>query len=314
MDTPTLLALAVAAGILIFFYGLRRTLLSDVDVETRLGSYDLPELRGLRERGRHPLVNSVDEALEGRSFADNLARDLSRANLKLTVAEFLGIQVGLGLVILVVGLVAGLPFPVPLLLPVLAFVVPRWYLRYLHRRRLDAFNSQLGDTLSMLANALRSGYSLLQSMEVVARDAPEPTKEEFLRVAREVSLGLSPQEALGNVVRRMNSDDFDLVVTAINVQHEVGGNLAQILDTIGHTIRERIRIQGEIRVITAQQTLSGYVISALPLVISGILFVMNPAYMSEMFTPGPFLALPICAGTGIVLGFLIMRKITQIEV
>jgi tight adherence protein B len=149
---------------------------------------------------------------------------------------------------------------------------------------------------------------------VVARDAPEPTKSEFQRVTREVALGLSSQEALQNLVRRINSEDFDLVVTAIAVQHEVGGNLAQILDTIGHTIRERIRIKGEIRVLTAQQQLSGYVISLLPVVLGFIIYMMNPNYMSGLFTPGIYMAMPICAGLGIVLGFVIMKKITDIEV
>lgn len=314
MDEPILLALGVAAGIVLFFLGLRRIALSDVDVENRLGQYDLPELRGPVDRRRAGIAARMDEALEGKSFADNLARDLSRANLKLTVAEFLLIQIGIGAVLFAAGWTFSLPFPVPFVLPILALLGPRWYLGYLQRKRLEAFNNQLGDTLTMLANALRSGYSLLQSMETVSRDAPQPTKEEFQRVCREVGLGLSAEEALANAVRRLNSDDFDLVVTAINVQHEVGGNLAQILDTIGHTIRERVRIKGEIKVLTAQQELSGYVISLLPIGLAGFLFLVNPSYMSALFTPGLTLVMPICAGLGIVSGFVAMKKITQIEV
>jgi len=315
MDDPFLIALFVAIGVVVFFWGLRRTLLSDVDVEDRLGQYDLPELRAQRESRRtSALTASMDRALEGRTFADNLARDLSRADLRLTVAEFLMIQLMAGFFLFAVGMITGLAFPIPFLLPLAAVFVPRWVLAYLQQRRLNAFNGQLGDTLAMLANALRSGYSLLQSMDVVARDAPEPTKKEFQRIVREVSLGLSSQEALANCVARLNSDDFDLVVTAINVQHEVGGNLAQILDTIGHTIRERVRIKGEIRVLTAQQQLSGYIISLLPIGVGGFLFMLNPAYMSGLFTPGIYMLMPICAGIGIVSGFLIMKKITDIEV
>ena len=130
-------------------------------------------------------------------------------------------------------------------------------MRFLQGRRLNAFNNQLGDTIVLLSNALRSGYSLLQSMETASRELSQPMAGELQRVTREVGLGLTIQDALANMMRRMPSDDLDLLITAINVQHEVGGNLAEILDTIAHTIRERIRIVGEIRTITAQQRLSG---------------------------------------------------------
>ena len=314
MEEPIFLALAVAIGVVIFFYGLRRTLLSDVDVADRLGQYETLEARAGREGRASPLTDRFDRAIEKTTFAETLARDLARADLKFTVTEFLFIQVAIGSVLFVGSFLLGAPIPVPMVLPLIAVVAPRWFLGWRQAERLKAFNDQLGDTLTMIANALRSGYSLLQSMDVVARDAADPTKTEFQRVVREVSLGLSSQEALLNLVRRINSDDMDLVVTAIAVQHEVGGNLAQILDTIGHTIRERIRIKGEIKVLTAQQQLSGYVISLMPIGLMGFLFVVNPGYISMLFTPGITLVMPICAGIGIIAGFLIMKKITDIEV
>ncbi|HET6261064.1 MAG TPA: type II secretion system F family protein, partial [Chloroflexia bacterium] len=139
-----------------------------------------------------------------------------------------------------------------------------WYVKFRISKRLKDFNAQLGDTISLMANSLRSGYSLLQSMELVSREAPDPIGAEFKRVVREVGLGLSAQDSLNNLLRRMPSDDLDLLITAINIQYEVGGNLAQILDTISHTIRERVRIKGEISVLTAQGRMSGYLITALP--------------------------------------------------
>jgi len=116
-----------------------------------------------------------------------------------------------------------------------------------------------------------------------------------------------------NMLRRVPSDDLDLLVTAINIQHEVGGNLAQILSTIGHTIRERVRIKGEIGVLTAQAKMSGYIISALPLGMAGIIFLMNPDYMSSMFVM-PWICMPLGAFFMIVLGFFAMKKIADIEV
>jgi len=127
-------------------------------------------------------------------------------------------------------------------------------------------------------------------------------------------LGLSNEEALNNLLRRVNSDDLDLMITAINVHHEVGGNLAEILDTIGHTIRERVRIKGEIRTITAGQRFSGYVIAFLPFALGAFLFTMNREYMSVLFTDQCGLAMLIAAAVGMVTGFLIIRRIVAIEV
>src|SRR5204863_7639248 len=135
-------------------------------------------------------------------------------------------------------------------------------------QRLRTFNGQLADTLMLMSNSLRAGYSLLHAMETVSREAPQPSAEEFGRVVREVGLGLGPEEALTNLHRRLPSDDLDLMVTAINVQHEVGGNLAKIFDTLAETIRERQRIHGEIQTLTAQQRMGGNVIALLPIALA----------------------------------------------
>ncbi|HET9492594.1 MAG TPA: type II secretion system F family protein, partial [Chloroflexia bacterium] len=151
------------------------------------------------------------------------------------------------------------------------------------------------------------------SMELVSRESPDPIGTEFKRVVREVGLGLTPQDALANLLRRMPSDDLDLLITAINIQYEVGGNLAQILDTIAHTIRERVRIKGEISVLTAQGRISGYIISALPLIIAVVITVINPTYMNTMWA-FPWILMPVCGGILMIIGFLTIRKIVNIEV
>jgi tight adherence protein B len=150
-------------------------------------------------------------------------------------------------------------------------------------------------------------------MEMVSREVRDPMGGEFRRVVREVGLGISHEEAMANLLRRVPSDDLDLLVTAINIQHEVGGNLAQILTIIGHTIRERVRIKGEIAVLTAQQSISGYVITALPVGLGLFIFMINPGYIVEMFR-WPYICMPIGAAIMIVIGFFVMKKITAIEV
>jgi tight adherence protein B len=196
----------------------------------------------------------------------------------------------------------------------LGFFLPRFYVKFRQAQRMKAFNNQLGDAINLLANGLRSGYSLLQAMDAVGREMPPPMSEEFQRVVREIGLGISYERAMNNMLRRIPSDDLDLMITAINVQHEVGGNLAEILETISHTIRERIRIKGEIRVLTAQGMISGYVISFLPLGLGIILYAMNPEYIGAMFEE-PCGWLMIAVGTiSTTIGYIAIRKIVNIEV
>src|SRR5665811_881539 len=151
--------------------------------------------------------------------------------------------------------------------------------------RLNSFNKQLPDTITLLANALRAGSSFLQAIELVVRESRPPISTEFQRVIREVNLGLPFEQALENMVRRVESEDLDLMATAISIQYQVGGNLAEILDSIAYTIRERVRIKGEIRTLTAQQRMSGYVVALLPIALVGFLTVIAPNFMAPMLDP-----------------------------
>lgn len=267
------------------------------------------------ERAPSALTKSIDQAVAGRGFAQNLSTQLARANLKLTPGEYLILTVAS---ILGTGLIAYVVLHRNILLTfgglVLGFFLPRFYVKYRQARRLRDFNNQLGDAINLLANGLRSGYSLLQAMDAVAREMPAPMSEEFQRVVREIGLGLSNERAMNNMLRRIPSDDLDLMITAINVQHEVGGNLAEILETISHTIRERVRIKGEIRVLTAQGMISGYVISFLPIGLGLILYAMNPVYIGRMFQQPCGWAMIAVGVISTTVGFIAIRKIVNIEV
>jgi len=278
------------------------------------------ELVEAQQRSQRPppltqaVTKTVERAVANKGFAQQIALDLARANLKLTVSEYLVIS---ALLVLLTALITASISRSPLVGAIFglsSLYLPKWYVRGRQRKRLAAFNAQLSDAIGIMANSLRSGYSLLQSMELIARETPPPIGEEFGRVVREVGLGLTPERALENLVRRSNSDDLDLMVTAIKVQHEVGGNLSRILDTIGNTIRERVRIKGEIRVLTAQQSMAGYIIAGLPLFLAAVLLLLNPSYIMRLFAPGWYVLMPICGGLGIVLGFIVIRRIVAIEV
>ena len=273
------------------------------------------------------VLTNLNRAVERRDFGANLLRDLGAADLSLKPSEYLAIWAGstVGLpafMLLLSALVPSLRSPIVLLVGLLAgFLLPRLWLSRRKAGRLAAFNKQLPDTVTLIANALRAGSSFLQAVELVVRESRPPISTEFGRVIREVNLGLTFDVALENMVRRVKSEDFDLLATAVAIQHQVGGNLAEILDSIAFTIRERVRIKGEIRTLTAQQRLSGYVVAGLPIGLAGILFIIAPTFFAPMFDKPPdILGIPLgvillsIGGIAMAFGFQVIRKIVDIEV
>jgi tight adherence protein B len=269
----------------------------------------------------------ANKLVEQRDFGANLARDIARADLRLKPSEFLLIWAGstLGIPLAMILLSPLIPaFQSPLLWLVgglIGFLLPRFWLARRRNGRLGAFNKMLPDTITLIANALRAGSSFLQAIELVVRESRPPISTEFARVIREVNLGLPFDQALDNMVRRVRSDDLELMATAISIQHQVGGNLAEILDSIAYTIRERVRIKGEIRTLTAQQRMSGYVVGFLPIGLAGFLFIAAPGFMQPMFANPPAIAgLPagvvilIFGGFMMFMGFMFIRRIVDIEV
>jgi len=181
-------------------------------------------------------------------------------------------------------------------------------------KRRKAFNSQLGDALILIANSLRTGYSFMQASDMVAQEMRPPISSEFARAVKEMNLGVTIEEALANLGKRINSEDLDLVLTAVLIQRQVGGNLSEVLDNIARTIRERVRIRGEIRTLTAQGRISGVIVSLLPIVLGLIIYLLNPEYVKLLFVH-PFGKILLgVAGLGQVIGILVIRRIVDIEV
>jgi tight adherence protein B len=320
-----LLPFAIGLALVVIFVGFERALSSDSKrLDERLMRYGARRLVIIDEETGETrqqsaaaavVTGTVNRAIQGHSFADSLQADLARADLKLTAAEFLTVQ---ALLTVVLGLAGGLLLQNPLaffVLGLVGFFLPKVWVGRRKGGRLRSFNDQLADTIALMGNSLRSGMSLLQSMEMISREGAPPIGPEFARVVREVGLGLSPQDSLLHLVRRIRSDDLELAVIAIMVQHEVGGNLSRILDSIAFTIRERVKLKGEIRSITAQQRMAGFILAGLPLLVAGALSLLTPRYLLAFFDPvGPWTILPVIGGVGILVGFLIIQKIVAIEV
>lgn len=292
------------------------------DVGNRLSQFADRRGQQSRDGAARPLAE-IDARLSKGKRGSQTARDLARADLKLTVTEFYGLKLLTAIAGAGLGAFIGRASPeAQLLSAIVGFVllsfIPNLYVGWAARSRVTKFNNQLGDTINMMANSLRSGYSLLQSMELVSREAPQPTSAEFRRVVQEVGLGLSTEDAMDNLLKRLPSEDLDLLITAVKIQMESGGNLAQILETIGHTIRERVRIKGEIRTLTAQGRISAYVITGLPIALALFITMVNPGYMAPIFTfgmpPQAWCCLPLASIVMIIAGFFAIMKIVDIEV
>jgi tight adherence protein B len=290
------------------------------------GTLSIEEAQSIQgQQGRAGLGDRMDDALEGRGFADKIRTRISKADVKLRVSEYIALQL---LSAVGGGFLAYQFFSQSTLLAILGVLVglrvPRIYMGVMASRRLVAFDNQLSDTLNLWVNSLRSGYSVLQGMEAIAAELPPPVGTEFERVVQEVRLGLSLSQALDNMLRRVPSEDLDLVVTAVNIQREVGGNLTEVLDRISHTIRERVRIKGEIRTLTAQGRISGWAVGMLPIALTLILYRINPSYIGELWAmekpfiiegvfPCGYIALGL-GGLMILFGIIAIRKIVNIEV
>ena len=315
--------IGVGAALLLLVGGIVVTLRSQRSlIDDRLDEYleeSEEELLELAESSQSTsmLAAWVNARVEQTSYGDRMARELARADLKLKSGEYVALRVIASLFTALLAFVfGGSSLLFALAGGIFGSFIPRFYLRFLQGARLKHFNDQLPDMLNLMVNGLRTGFSALQAMEAVARELPEPISIEFGRVVQEIQLGISMDDALENLQRRIPSDDLDLAVTAINIQREVGGNLAEILATISHTIRERVRIVGEVNAITAQMKYSGRFLSLLPVFLGFALWGLNREYMGQFFleprTCG--IGMLTLAGVMLIFGYSAINKLSDIEI
>jgi tight adherence protein B len=325
---PTLIIVAVAAviAVIVLIIGIINVRSEKDLIEERLGSYDqtasLIDLEGMEEgiqeaQQKASFKDRMDDLVTSRPIGKKWRIALARADLKITPLEYALLHI-----VTTVGFFAAaylVLWPQQIVMAVVGafvgFFAPRLTVARMTAMRLTKFENQLPDTLGLWVNGLRSGYSVLQAMEAISRDAPDPTSTEFKRVVQEVQLGISMEDSLQHLLERLESEDLDLVVTAVNIQREVGGNLAEILDVIQHVIRERIKLKGEISVLTAQGRITGYLISGLPILLAIFLNGINPNYVGLLFTNRQC-GWPM-VGIGLVMigiGSALIQKIVDIEI
>ncbi len=324
---PFIIAGLAALAVLVIAIGIAMSGGSGVSARLERYASGRSDASGAEGAQESVVVAGLSRVIERQDMATRLATDLARADLKMKPAEFILAWIASPFVFVVGAFILGFVFPgFQNVVALAAFFLigayfPRFYLKYRQRKRLKAFNQQLPDTITLLANSLRAGSSFLQGIELVTREARPPISEEFERVVREMQLGVALQPALNNLVRRVDSEDLELMVTAIQIQSQVGGNLATVLDAIAYTIRERVRIQGEIQTLTAMQRYSGYVITLLPVALAAILFVISPSYMTAMVErPPELIGLPmgvvffIIGLISMAIGYVFIRRIVDIKV
>jgi tight adherence protein B len=318
------LGLVAALAVMLVVFGLLGERGSTDEVARRLERYAEFGERGITDSGPKPkrtpreildgLTDALNQVMARSSRTGRLAESLARADVKLKTSEWVLGVAGAGVLL---GLLLWLRFQNPVFVlvgPPAMWLVSGIALKVLQSRRTRSFDKQLGDTLTLLSNALKAGYSFAQAINTVAKAASPPIADEFSRAVREMALGISVDDALNHMVKRNMSEDFDLMVTAVQIHRVVGGNLAEILDTIAHTIRERVRIKGEIRTLTAQARASGWIITMLPIGLAAALTVISPDYFTPMFTHTMGIAMLAMGGFSMLIGFAIIQKIVKIEV
>jgi len=318
MNIQIAVGLLILAAFLLMILGARRIFGTDALVDERLHIYATWEDRRQRQptnrfevflRQARNWLNATLPFL----FSDELVVQLVSANWPITAVEYTILRITLTLLAFVLGwaitgfVISGVG------LAIIVYIIPGIVLRNrINKRRLD-FERQLVDVLVLINGAVRAGFSLVQSLEVVVKEMKPPANEEFGRVLHEISLGRSIAQALGNLSVRMRNRDLDLLITAINIQYQVGGNLTVMLEAVTETIRERIRLFHEVRVLTTQQRYTSYILALLPFFVFGILFLMSPEYMMGLFDPR-IIFIPVIAVIGIIAGFFIVRRMARVDI
>jgi tight adherence protein B len=309
------LFVAVAAGLAVMslFVGFYRLARPAGELEDRLEESLRREIVVPAGPKTGPLTRLFSQMNLEQKLGGQIALELMQADLALTVSEFVMLRLAGATVGFLVGIVLLRNFLLGVPLALLGLQMPLFYMHRRRQQRQHRFQDQLVDVISMLVSGLRAGVGLMQAMELVRKEMPAPAGEEFGRVVREVGLGVSLGEALRRLIQRMPGDDLTMLVTVINIQAEVGGNLADVLDGVVTTIRERVRIFQEIRSLTAQQRITSYALAGLPFIVGGAVMAINPGYMMPLFSP-QWIWLPGIAVVMIVIGFAVISRVADIKV
>lgn len=237
-----------------------------------------------------------------------------QANLPVTGQEYMMLVGGSAVLFFVLLAIATLQLSEPLLFAVGWVAFASLYVQFKANRRMKQFTNQLGDAIAMMSNAIKSGFTFQQAMDIVAKEIKGPISEEFVRALNEIQLGVTLEEALEGICQRVKDDDFEMVAMSVVIQRQVGGNLSQILDTVGETIRDRIKLKGEIKSLTAEGVISGWTIALLPVIVGLFCSAVNPDYFKGMLDTDLGKYLGIACLVSEIIGGLVIRWIINVKI
>ncbi len=320
VEGRTWVVLGVLCGgvaIFLLFYLVLSGRSVESNLDTRLSAYSDEEVpTGWMGRIRllRRFAVTAERMAERRGFLSQIETALDQANLNLRAGEAMAALLLIAILVGLVGLVIFGSLLTAVIIAVIAVVTAAYLVAAAASRQRRRFEEQLPDTLALLATSLRAGYSMLQALDAVAQEAPDPTAREFSRVLNEIRLGRSVAEALQDSAVRMDSVDFDWVVLAFTIQREVGGNLAEVFDTAADTMLQRTRMRREIRALTAEGRISALVLGSMPFLILGFLLVVNPDYVAPLFESTVGIAALIGSGLLLIVGLIWMARIVKTDV
>ena len=305
------IAVPAALAIAIFFWSLDRVR-KERKPTPATPSQPRATPRELVERLLRPAAESLSQRRTA-GGRPTLAEDLGRAGLNITPAEYLLVRIGATALGALIGLFRFGISVGPIILGAVGFVLPPLVVRYLQRRRRDRFNEQLAGMLQLLSNSLKTGYAIDRALDTVAAKSPPPVSTEFERVTTEIALGTSVEDALSSLLLRIDSPDLEFIVTAILLHVRVGGNLAEVLDNISDTLRDRLQTKRDMAVLTAQSRASATIITGLPILLALGLYVFVPGYFAPMTSTFVGYVLLGVAGFLILIGNLLITRMTALE-
>ncbi|MDP4182890.1 MAG: type II secretion system F family protein [Bacillota bacterium] len=289
----------------------------------RLKHYiNVEQIREEKRKGTHREYKAglsiIAKGIGNAKFLDNYKKNiqlqLTRGHLLLKAEEFITICLILFFVLGFLTFIISDSILFTIMMAIIGWLFPTFFLRARIKKRVKSLNEQLSDAIVLISNSLKAGYSFFQAVDIVAKEMTGPISEEFGLLQKEVNLGLTTEKALENLVGRIKSDDLELVVIAVLIQRQIGGNLAEILDNISSTIRERVKIKGEVKTVTAQGRASGFIISILPVGLGLILFVINREYMMGLFTDPIGIMILVFSVMMELIGIYFISRIVKIEI
>lgn len=313
-------------SVLLISYQLLKLFSGKRDYMSRLNSYtNVEEVReGRKKGGRKESGKTFGEALSkgiGKAkfldgYKKKLQTELTRAHLLLKADELIAFNL---IILFITGAIVVMikgsgGWLIALVAGLVAWNIPMFVIKSKTKKRIKLLNEQLADAITMMSNSLKAGYSFFQAVEIVVEEMTGPISEEFGTLQKEINLGQTTEKALENMASRVSSEDLELVVTAVMIQRQVGGNLSEVLDNITATIRDRVRIKNELKTVTAQGRMSGWVISLLPVILYALIYMINPKQMSLLFTKPLGILMIIVAVVMELIGIMAIRKIIQIEI